>query len=197
MAYISGAQQELCIVIPQMNSGIRFVMRDIPDGELCGIPHMIEQSLWLENETHMALDTHISTCFASEHTSVSTLLATEFLERIADNDDHAYEELQAMLKAYIDGKGFFEGPKGILFNWGYVGNYTNGEVFANTLREFLKELRNHACTGFGDSAHALVFVEIEGTESATCYEIKPNDDSDESYLVVVEHKDLPFCWGQY
>lgn len=142
----------------------------------------------------MGYYTHISTCFSAEYTEITMTLAIRAAEKIPDGA--GYDEAKRMLLAFAKGEGFFTGVKGTLFNWGHVGNYTDGQAFASVLLNFLQELRRYNETGFSEFDHALVFWEAEGTESAVCYEIKPQDGNHDSYLVLAKHENLPFCWNQ-
>lgn len=151
----------------------------------------------------MAWYVHISTCFPAENTDESSRIAKEHLKQT-----HLKDEVIWMLLAFSRGEGFFTGPKGTLFNWGIIGNYTDGETCALQIMAFLEDLReydkhDHAETGFSEYDHALVFVEEEQSEAVTVYEIKPGDaamgleEEVRVNLMVYKHENMPFCWGQY
>jgi len=135
----------------------------------------------------MGLYTHINISFSASSED------SPHAEAFINNDNP--REVNDMLGAFFEGKGFFSGRKGELFNWGYVGNYTDPELFVESITPFLEHLRSND-TSFLDFEHALVFYEREQFGYCDCYEIKPEDAAD-SKLIVVEHKELPFCWNQF
>lgn len=146
----------------------------------------------------MAYCVHISTCFAAPHTRLGAKIARDHMQKY-DNE----EEIWAMLKAFAEGKGFFNHRQGTLFNWGVIGNYTNGLEFSLQLLSFLEDLRAAENeTFFFRTLHAMVFCEGEG-KYATAYEIKPGEFAElatepgiEPNLIVCAHKST-FCWNPF
>ena len=137
----------------------------------------------------MGYYTHISTCFSLNYDGCIPKKAKEYASKSEQR------ELKHMFDDMSNGKGFFVGSKGSLFNWGYVGNYTEIEPFVEMLKNFLEEIRGFYTEGFLDFDQALVFYEPEQSEQATAYEIKPKDGLSENKLIIEKHN-CPFAWMQ-
>lgn len=144
----------------------------------------------------MALYTHISVCFSVDDNTFGRCIAKSYMRELEKDRDNASIELIWMLKAFSEGNGIFTGPKGSLFNWGIVGNYTGIEDFITQLIPFLEALRSDEDTGFCDFEHAIVFYEREGSESATVYEIMPFENNAMNPLIWRVHENMPFTWMQ-
>ena len=138
----------------------------------------------------MSHKVHINVCFACSNDSISKLAKKHMpLKNIK-----AYEA-SLFLQAFWEGKGINSGPKGDLFTWGIVGNYTDEDEFVNTLRPFWKDLLSEVDGGPCSFEHILVFVEHEQTKCATAIEIFLTDKDDPKSLTIKKHK-CPFAWIQ-
>ena len=138
--------------------------------------------------------THVSTCFSLDYAGCVPRRAQEFIDK-ENKKEFPQTEIIHMFEEMKCGKGFFIGCKGSLFNWGYVGNYTEAEPFVETLKEFLEGIRGLFTEGFLEFDHAIVFYEAEQSEQAIAYEIMPEDDDSDKPLIIKKHK-CPFCWMQ-
>lgn len=115
---------------------------------------------------------------------------------VSQDGKHTYEwsrEAYWFLEAVLDKKNYNCGPKGMLFTWGIVGNYTSAENFKDCLSPFFEEMLKEEIS-VSDFDHILVFWEQEQSEQAKAFEIFLNEDSKK--LEVKKHE-LPFCWNQY
>lgn len=143
----------------------------------------------------MGFYVHLSVCYSSE---LEDDIKPE-LEKLVNKykKEDAPKEAIWILEAILDPKNYNCGPKGFLFTWGVVGNYTSGQEVVDYLKPFFEEqLRNNL--GTLDFDHILIFEEREQSQQAIAYEIFLEDsNSDEKGPLIVKRHELPFCWNQF
>lgn len=140
---------------------------------------------------------HIHVCFSCDHNEPVAKLAAKHLPTVTEDKVDGYTEAFWFLSDLSKRTGDNHGPKGGLSLWGMTGNYTNGDIFVETLRPFWEEmLRNEI--GPLDFEHILVFVEPEQTEQTTAYEIflEEKTGSDERGPLVIKKHACPFSFMQ-
>jgi len=122
-------------------------------------------------------------------------LAKEHLAKLPAEDPlyDVTREAHRYLEALAERTGTKLAPFGAVSLWGMVGNYTQEDVFVDTLRPFWKALltmdpQNTPMEG----EHILVFCEHEQDEPCTAHEIYLGKSGE---LVVTLHDDLPFSFG--
>lgn len=143
----------------------------------------------------MGFYVHINVCFACDNNEGVAALAKKHLGKITSDADGC-REAKWFLEDLSNRTGCNKGPKGGLSTWGMVGNYTNGMVFVEELREFWSELLSGVDGGPLSFEHILVFVELEQSEQAKAIEIFLEGEDRPGTLKIVEH-DCPFAWMQF
>ena len=122
-------------------------------------------------------------------------------------DECRPREVLDFLTYLAAGRRSFDGPKGSLYLWGYVGNYTDAAQFVDVLRPFWVEMLKP--DGPAEGNHIVVIYEHEQSERAYALEIYFDDHSSPYLsrgqarvhppagdgLVVLEHW-LPFAFMQ-
>jgi len=148
----------------------------------------------------MAWYVHLSVCFAAVHNSAEIGFARKALKALEKTSSP--RECAWMLKDFVNGNGVARGPKGDLFNWGMVGNYTSASDFIEGLRPFWLSLFRSRGAELQDFEHILVFEEEEQSGAVTVYEVSYNgrvncEENIKGDLVVKTFPDMPFSWHQY
>ena len=78
---------------------------------------------------------------------------TVLMKSYADSDESGSEydrDAHRFLEYAAEGQGIGMGPKGDMFTWGSVGNYTSVETFVDVLMPFWGELYSEHALMFGD-----------------------------------------------
>ncbi len=136
----------------------------------------------------MGHDVHLSLIMNCNDSKAISELANKHIDKVRDCTEAIW-----FLEYISEGKGVTNGPKGSLFTWGIVGNYTYAGHFVEILMPFWKELFN---TEIGplNFEHIIVFYEPEQSEQASCYEISYCTKSNK--VIIQDHR-LPFAWMQF
>lgn len=149
----------------------------------------------------MGFYVHFHICFNADYSRDMAQAAQDILDMLWDKEgeEHACErEAVWLLKAIQDLKNYNTGPKGSLFTWGIVGNYTRADDVIDDLKEFFLELLTNRKLDPYVSEHIIAFEEKEQSEKAIAYEIYlkfPSYEAKGNELIVKRHE-MPFCWFQ-
>lgn len=140
---------------------------------------------------------HIHVVFACDNNEGVAQLAKKHIAEADDLEPHAEWFLHDLSERH----GNNPGRKGGLSLWGGVGNHVDSDRFIETLKPFWTELLHEVPGGPLDHEHIMVFIEAEGTEHTTAYEIflarDDLGDASEPFgeLVIKKHK-CPFAFMQ-
>jgi hypothetical protein len=149
---------------------------------------------------------HLHVAFNADGNEGIAALARQHLaemeKRLDDDTEYNIVDAVSFLRDLGQRTGPNLGPKGGLCLWGIVGNYSNAEDFAETLRPFWLDLlcgdiKNGPCYHH----HIIVFYEHQGSEQANALEIfvepKYNSGRLEDTVCIKKHEGLPFAWMQH
>ena len=149
----------------------------------------------------MGFYVHFHICFNADHSPEMVEAAKKQLKEFWVEEAEEYDcerETRRLLEAIQDPKNYNTGPKGSLFTWGIVGNYTRAGDVIDDLELFFFELLSNRELDPYSAEHIIVFEEKEQSEKAIAYEIylkSPFYDIGNNELIVKRHE-LPFCWNQ-
>lgn len=109
-----------------------------------------------------------------------------------DRQEGAYNaDAARFLRYVVQGKGVANGPRGDMFTWGSVGNYTMIESFVGALRPFWEELYRESA--LWDFVGILVMSQTEQRAHSTIVEISKDRTTPRSELsLIVRSRDTPF-----
>ena len=146
----------------------------------------------------MGFYVHVQISFSVHSVPAMARLASEHRARL---DEGKERDAVRILLAMEEGERYVgHGPKGSLFCFGFVGNYSNGESIAEALAPMIEQMlrEDEAASDFD---HVVLLVEPEQTESAQAFEmylVAPDASTPSRYgkLTTRHHDGLPFCWGQ-
>lgn len=159
----------------------------------------------------MGFYVHFSVVFSADHNESMVAAAQKQIDVFKNPDykegdyyqdkwDCEYDTIR-FLEAIQDPKNYNTGPKGTLFSWGIVGNFTRVRDVVDDLKDFFIEAFTNDNINLYPHRHILFFQEREGSEQAQAYEIYLKQGSmykhsKEDPELVVKHHDLPFAWMQ-
>lgn len=137
----------------------------------------------------MGFYVHIHVAFACDDFDYVSNIAKKFLEtaKLDQFDEKMF------VNDMVSKSGEPKGPKGGLYLWGWIGNYTRVEEFCNNLKPLWKMLLADDDDSPFSHEHIIVFEEKEQKEHAIAYEILLNDKND----IEIRTHALPFAWMQY
>ena len=145
----------------------------------------------------MGFYTHISVVFSCNEKEGIITCAKDFLTKNSLDSEDGSREAKWFVEDCATGRGYVCGPKGALYTWGLVGNYTNAEKFVEVLMPFWDQLLGKAKDCGFDFEHINVFYEPEQSEQAQCYEIYREAHDKKGAILIKHHDALPFCWRQF
>jgi len=140
---------------------------------------------------------HIHVCFACDANEGVAKLAKKYLTTLVDNSD-GERAARWFLESLSTRTGKNHGPKGGLSLWGIVGNYTNADVFCESLKGFWEELLSGNIDG-GPCyfERVIVFEEPEQSDAANAFEIGWDEpEKSDRKLSIKQYLRLPFSWQQ-
>lgn len=140
----------------------------------------------------MGHNVHFSVCYSSKFDPRVISLVEK--HRTPDME----REAEWLLDAICNPKNYNQGPKGSLFTWGIVGNYTMEDEIVESLKGLFEE-QLQSEIGPLSHEHIIIFYEHEQAERASCYELYLDEvpgSLDNGPLLVKRH-DLPFMFGQF
>lgn len=89
----------------------------------------------------------------------------------------------------VSGKSYFSGPKGTLWAWGTVGNYSDPDEFIKVTKEFFDEM--YKANYLFEHDRVIFFCEPEQNESVQIYQ-RSSDGNVNCFS-----SDGAWYWGQY